>query len=399
MRRKSVGFTLIELLVVMVIIALLVGLLLPALGRAREEARKTQCRSNLRQLGLAMQMYINDNKGWTPVGYGWANFAGTTNTVNTIHDDNNAMHMAPQLYLVSRLAPSVEAACGFDRPYHTWPDDLGKPGGDGIPTGLGLLYAGGYLTQQGATVMYCPSTTVNLGAPYTGRSTGSGIDDVEKVNRALMAVMRYDPDDVFWTSNGKSFWSDGDRDALFGQYHFFPYKSGANVHMYDKAQPPVPAVNCHWRSRNDDNVHRDDAAIMGNYSIRPIAGDDVVISYPREDVAGKALASDAIWGFYPRWGGRYGDSDPYFATPDGADAGWCKWNSASDYRPDMWSGNHDNAYNVLFEDGSVKTFSDAARTFYKWHVGERVLSGGAPIRLSRMVELWETHFDPLYAQD
>jgi len=59
---KTKGFTLIELLV---------GLLLPALGRAREEARKTQCRSNLRQIGLAMNIYANDNKNWTPVGYGW----------------------------------------------------------------------------------------------------------------------------------------------------------------------------------------------------------------------------------------------------------------------------------------------------------------------------------------
>jgi len=51
----------------MVIIALLIGLLLPALSRAKEEARKTQCRSNLRQIGLAMQMYANDNSGYAYV--------------------------------------------------------------------------------------------------------------------------------------------------------------------------------------------------------------------------------------------------------------------------------------------------------------------------------------------
>jgi len=64
MERKA--FTLIELLVVMVIIALLIGLLLPALARAKEEARKTQCRSNLRQIGLGIEMYANDNGGWSP---------------------------------------------------------------------------------------------------------------------------------------------------------------------------------------------------------------------------------------------------------------------------------------------------------------------------------------------
>jgi prepilin-type N-terminal cleavage/methylation domain-containing protein len=104
------GFTLVELLVVIGIIAILIAILLPALSRARRQAANTKCLSNLRQLMMATQMYVNESNGCLPYT-GWGD--GINYTRATALGPNPAWYVANWLYAPYGVQNASNPGAGF----------------------------------------------------------------------------------------------------------------------------------------------------------------------------------------------------------------------------------------------------------------------------------------------
>lgn len=105
------GFTLIELLVVISIIALLAAILFPVFGRARENARRSSCASNMKQLGLGAQQYEQDNDGRLPIQevttiLGFSRYWSTTAEINA-HQGIYPYVKSKQIYLCPSSKPTT----------------------------------------------------------------------------------------------------------------------------------------------------------------------------------------------------------------------------------------------------------------------------------------------------
>lgn len=168
MRAKRSGFTLIELLVVIAIIAVLVALLLPAVQQAREAARRSSCKNNLKQVGLAMHNYHDTHRTLPP---GVIN-GGDATGANAPYDcvlNTTAWTM---------LLPFLDQAPLYNQ------YDFNEPGSPTDRAGKGLCGTGDWqrnsiVTQQVLSVLSCPSDeadtqlTYNHGDSHYDRDPGS----------------------------------------------------------------------------------------------------------------------------------------------------------------------------------------------------------------------------------
>ena len=176
---RSRGFTLIELLVCVAIIALLAGMLLPSLGRARAAARTVLCVSNLRQLGCAFHMYAAENGGWTmPLAYTLAAEVGGGPPVYWWGTNVHAGVDHTRGFVWPYLRSDLRAAGVYECPDQPWGSYAPQGAAKAVTSTYG--YNGYYL---------CPPHTPGWNAPgwsYIGKQPWQNVDTLATPQRVFV---------------------------------------------------------------------------------------------------------------------------------------------------------------------------------------------------------------------